>query len=175
MISNTTIITGTVNLYNIYYGNFVLPTYLQQTRNLIDYFSYNVGNSSWYKTLSTYYQVNADGSKTYASTSVVLKRSINIFPGAKRITITDSDIVTGILAQFNSASKPLPVDTNGIYVVIFRDDFDYDGWLQSWCGFHSSFALSDGRMINFIVVGEPSTAPQELQPACVAIDSPTVL
>eukprot|EP01035_Chromulina_nebulosa_P028855 gene28855-38154_t len=146
-----TIITGTVNLYNIYYGNFVLPNYLQQTRRLIDYFSSNVGNSSWYKTLSKYYQVNnVDGSKTYASTSVVLKKSINVFPGAKRITITDSDIVNTILSQFNSASKPLPVDTNGIYVVIFRGDFNYDGWLRSWCGFHSSFALSDGRMINFV-------------------------
>eukprot|EP01036_Dinobryon_divergens_P036212 gene36212-47097_t len=161
------IMTGTVNLYNIYFGYF--PPYpqldsSQQTMNLINYFSANIGNSSWYKTVTTYYQVNDDGSKTYASASVVLKKSVTVQASVKRRNVVDRDVIDAIVSRINLGL--LPVDENGIYNVIFRGEFKYSGWLSQWCGFHSVFATTDGRLLKYTVQGDPSTAATDSQIYC---------
>ena len=178
------IMNGTVNLYNIYFGLFSRYNFLnssQQTLNLVDYFSSNIGSSSWYKTLTTYYQINSDGSKTYVSASVERKRSAVYQSTVKERTIADDTVIpTMIVSLFNLPQQPLPVDVNGIYNVFFRGDFIYNNWLKDpdsggWCGFHSNFALKDGRVLKYTVIGDPSSGPSDSQAYCEGIaGAPTV-
>ncbi len=173
---NRRIMNGTVNLYNIYFGLFPRYPFLnssQQTQPLVDYFSANLGSSSWYKTVTTYYQVNKDGSKTYASASVQLKKSVAYQPTARARTIPDDTVIANIIVSLLT-SQQMPVDENGIYNVFFRGDFKYGGWIANanqggWCGYHSNFALTDGRVLKFTVTGDPSTAPSDLQMNCAGI------
>ena len=177
------IMNGTVNLYNIYFGLFSRYNFLnasQQTQPLVDYFSSNIGSSSWYKTLTTYYQINRDGSKTYVSASVERKRSAVYQATVKARTIADDTVIpTMIVSLFNLPQQPLPVDVNGIYNVFFRGDFIYNNWLKDpdsggWCGFHSDFALTDGRVLKYTVIGDPSSGPSDSQLRCAGIvDAPT--
>ena len=164
---NGTILTGPINLYNIYYGNFNDQSGDNGTPSIIDYFAENIGYSSWYNTVTAYYQINKDKSKTYASHSVNKpKKSINIFSGAKKLIITDEIMVSALVQALNKGS--LPVDTNAIYAVIFRGDFTYNGWLTEWCGRHLSITLTDGRALKLFVLGDLSSAPPESFSHCSA-------
>ena len=110
------IMNGTVNLYNIYFGYFPKYYFLnssEQTQSLVDYFSANIGCSSWFKTLTTYYQINEDGSKTYFSTSVQFKRSVPYQSSAIGKTIADYAVIQNIIVSLINARR-LPVDVNGI-------------------------------------------------------------
>jgi hypothetical protein len=142
--------TGPLNLYNIYYGDFSGQSGATGTRTLIDYLAANIGNSSWYRSTTEYYQINADDSKTYASNIINFpQRSVNLYPakrGASNI-ITEEGVVNDIINLFNSQS--LPIDKNGIYAVIFRGDLTFGDWLQDygWCGYHTTFALNTGQVV----------------------------
>ena len=99
----------------------------------------------------------------------------------KERTIADDTVIpTMIVSLFNLPQQPLPVDVNGIYNVFFRGDFIYNNWLKDpdsggWCGFHSNFALTDGRVLKYTVIGDPSSGPSESQAYCEVIaGAPTV-
>ena len=156
--------TGTINLYNIYYGKYdkVNP----DTNTIVNDFSANIGNSSWYKIVSeNYFQINADNSTTYAAKNISLVKSVNsinagLTAGSKPVLLTNKDFTDLIVSYFNI--NKLPIDTNGIYAIIFRGDFtvNLDGqyWLTDWCGYHGTFVLNDGRTIKYLVVGDINTA-----------------
>ena len=171
------VLTGTVNLYNIYFGKtYKLSSSTASTKSLVDYFSSNVGNSSWYKTVSSdYYQVNADNTTTNAANNLTFIKSINVNSGLTAtnnpVYLNNSIIIGVIVNAFNTLR--LPIDTNGVYAVIFRGDFTFNepglgGWLNGWCGYHSSFILYDQRVIKFLVVGDINSAPDHNQLAFCA-------
>ena len=174
------ILTGTINLYNIFYGSFASATGAS-TRALVDYFSSHVGNSSWLRSVAKYYQVNADNSLTYASGNATLyHKSVNPNSGltaTKNPVIIDHELefIQLIINAFNNAV--FPIDTNGIYAIIFRGDFlatFSGGWLTNWCGYHNSFYLSDGRIIKYMVMGDPNTAPTDQKLNCEYLTSASV-
>jgi len=156
--TNGQVMPGTVNIYNIYYGDFSSAS-SQQMISLVDYFSQNLGNTPWYKILTSYYQV-IGGTKTMVSANTLYKSSQFTATTAKNVAITQSTITNAISDLI--ANGNLPVDVNGVYAVIFRGDLSYsDGsssWLSSWCGYHSTFTHSSGTSLKFFVVGDPSTA-----------------
>eukprot|EP00597_Dinobryon_sp_UTEXLB2267_P004760 CAMPEP_0170076792 /NCGR_PEP_ID=MMETSP0019_2-20121128/13728_1 /TAXON_ID=98059 /ORGANISM="Dinobryon sp., Strain UTEXLB2267" /LENGTH=244 /DNA_ID=CAMNT_0010288713 /DNA_START=344 /DNA_END=1078 /DNA_ORIENTATION=- len=150
--------TGTVNAYNIYYGNIS-----SSTKNLVNYFAANLGSSSWYNTLTSYYQI-VNGVKTYVSKSFVFKQSVDV-PASTAQTFNLSDVNSTLFKLFDK--KRLPVDTNAVYTIFFRGDlpasFINPGnkkmyWLKDYCGYHGGLYLKDGRYIKFAVVGDPSYA-----------------
>ena len=137
------VLNGTVYLYNIYYGNFNRPKDKlgPQTRKLVNYFSAHVGNSSWYKTVSnSYYQINRDGTTTFASHNLTFVKDINFqnVPSSSDIILNDSFVIQEIVNAFNTYK--LPIRTNAIYAFIFRGDYSFSSdtlssaWLTDWCG-----------------------------------------
>eukprot|EP00597_Dinobryon_sp_UTEXLB2267_P009984 CAMPEP_0170100494 /NCGR_PEP_ID=MMETSP0020_2-20130122/1684_1 /TAXON_ID=98059 /ORGANISM="Dinobryon sp., Strain UTEXLB2267" /LENGTH=183 /DNA_ID=CAMNT_0010323385 /DNA_START=864 /DNA_END=1413 /DNA_ORIENTATION=+ len=74
--------TGPINLYNIYVGDYHDQIHgSNSTIVLMDYLATHIGNSSWYDTVTNYYQINSDGSKTYASHIVNFPyKSVNVIP-----------------------------------------------------------------------------------------------
>lgn len=156
--------TGTINLYNVYVGDFSSED-SQQTIALMDYIAANIGGSSWNNMMTTYYQINSDGSRTYMSNAAQFIMSVNILPTAQGIAFSEIEVIMALIGLFND--QTLPIDTDGVYCIILRGDISYDGWLSVWCGYHTAFYLNDGRIIKFAFVGDPSTAPDGA--ACEAI------
>jgi hypothetical protein len=156
--SNIKIMTEPVNLYNIYIGDFT-SLESQQTVYLMDYLAANIGNSSWYTTLSPYYQINADTvhSKSYVSNNVQLSGSLSVRYSDNNMVLTDYDVMATIANLIDN--HQLPLDENGVYSVMFSAEYTYDGWLGYWCALHSAFYSRDGVAIKFMVIGDPSKSP----------------
>mmetsp|Transcript_1266 Transcript_1266/g.2120 ORF Transcript_1266/g.2120 Transcript_1266/m.2120 type:complete len:450 (+) Transcript_1266:48-1397(+) len=181
---NLPIMTGPINLYNIYMGDYHNELSPTGTRTLMDYFATNLGNSSWYDTITKYYQMNSNGTKTYASHVVNFPQSsVNIYPAARgsaikldngqTVSVLTDEIIQNAIVSLLSSGR-LPVDTSGIYAVMFRGDFASPGWLVDWCGFHQNFALADGRLIKYFIAGDLNfvTSPQVNN--CAQLPPPSV-
>ena len=147
------VMTGTINLYNIYYGDFSSASG-QEFKTLVDYFASNVGGSSWHNMMTQYYQV-IGSTKTYMSNSVVLKANIATSTTTQGGPMSGTQVETIISNLI--ASGQLPADTNGIYAFIFRGDVQFSGWLSQWCGYHTAYSHSSGKLLKYFVAGDPST------------------
>eukprot|EP00597_Dinobryon_sp_UTEXLB2267_P011404 CAMPEP_0170129780 /NCGR_PEP_ID=MMETSP0020_2-20130122/22104_1 /TAXON_ID=98059 /ORGANISM="Dinobryon sp., Strain UTEXLB2267" /LENGTH=883 /DNA_ID=CAMNT_0010364225 /DNA_START=226 /DNA_END=2877 /DNA_ORIENTATION=+ len=165
------VLQGTVNLYNIYLGDFTNSSVIngsrRNTTTLMDYFAANIGNTSWYKIISSYYQITTD-KIIYASNSAKYISSLNLQPTARALSYSDSNIQREI---YNSLlSQTLPTDENAVYVVMFRGDFSvsFEGynWLTDFCSYHSAFLLPSGLLIKYAVIGDPSSAPGKSGSVC---------
>ena len=69
--------TGQVNLYNIYVGEF--NSLSDPSAALINYFSNNVDSSSWYGILTKHYYQYQNGVKTYISKNGINFKKGNLF------------------------------------------------------------------------------------------------
>jgi hypothetical protein len=92
------------------------------------------------------------------SNSVKFKGSVSI-PTTKT-ALTDDDIAMFLMTQLNAGT--LPADANAVYAFIIRGDISINAnggtFLGDWCGYHSAFFLTNGIIIKYAVVGDPSTA-----------------
>ena len=146
------VLTGTVHLYNIYMGRFDNAN----TSALVNYFAQHIGSTDWFQILSSFSQEDTRVAQnaTFAGSAVVQ-------PTAVGLSVNDSYIeqVVGSLIRTGA----LPLDSNGIYTVIFRGDFKYPGWnnpsysSQSFCSFHSTFTYGSVT-VKLAVVGDPTTS-----------------
>eukprot|EP00597_Dinobryon_sp_UTEXLB2267_P002480 CAMPEP_0170058324 /NCGR_PEP_ID=MMETSP0019_2-20121128/991_1 /TAXON_ID=98059 /ORGANISM="Dinobryon sp., Strain UTEXLB2267" /LENGTH=215 /DNA_ID=CAMNT_0010263239 /DNA_START=961 /DNA_END=1605 /DNA_ORIENTATION=- len=171
--------TGPINLYNIYVGDYHDQIHgSNSTIVLMDYLATHIGNSSWYDTVTNYYQINSDGSKTYASHIVNFPyKSVNVIPKLIHNIINEEIIINIIKDLFHL--HQLPVDTSGIYAVMFRGDLEYNFWTDATntgCGYHYYFNHTDGKIIKFFVAGDvnylPRTSPQAI--ACAQVFPVTI-
>ena len=124
--------TGQVNLYTIYFG-----LHSDTTMDLMDYFAAHIGNSSWYDILSCYYQVNPSpnlrgvAARTYISGGAAFVQRALYMPSVDvPLSVSTQDMLTALINSINNGN--LPIDCNGIYSIIFRGDFLYDGWGNEW-------------------------------------------
>jgi len=155
----STVMTGTVNVYHIYYGDFS-SSVGTQSKTLIDFFGSTIGGSSWYNIMTTYYQTSGT-TTTYVSNSVVKKASVALATTQQGGSITSAQIVTQITNLINAGT--LPNDPNGVYFFIFRGDIsvtwsDGSQWAGAsssgqWCGIHDAFGYG-GDYIKFSAVGD---------------------
>ena len=172
--NNGSVMTKTVNIYHIYFGRFDSAA-SQSMIGLMKYFASYIHTLPWFPVLTQYYQYQ-DYKKVYAAHNTTYKGSAGYKPGAVLLKIGINDIISSIVSSINSGK--LPVDPNGVYFVIFRGDFEYDGWLTQWCGYHGSFQLTNNVYIKFAVLGDPSTTTDFLKrgiisTSCSAVSPPT--
>eukprot|EP01035_Chromulina_nebulosa_P025783 gene25783-33672_t len=157
--NNGSVLTKTVNIYHIYFGRFDSAASKSMV-GLMNYFASNIYTLPWFPVLSEYYQYQ-NMKKESCAHNATFKGSAVYKPGGVGLTISVTDIVASIAASINSGK--LPIDQNGVYVVIFRGDFIHAGWLTQWCAYHGSFFLSNNVIIKFAAVGDPSTTADYLQ------------
>jgi hypothetical protein len=147
--------TATPNAYNIYYGNFS-STYGQTFISLVDYFTQNLGGSSWWNMNTAYYQI-IDGVQTFCPNSLQWVKSINLRSNYSTQALTESDIINDLTAAISAGL--LPVDENGIYSVMFAGSLSVtvNGRQKNWCGFHSAFYYAN-TVLKYQLVGDPSSS-----------------
>jgi hypothetical protein len=163
------IITGAVKLFNVFIGDFSSTPSLRETVDLMDYFGSHLGNSSWYRTVGAYYQVNGDGSRTYASSTVEFIRSININYSNPLMELTEEAVQ--FLLTDAVVSGTIPNDESTVLAVMFSGAYSFPGWLGTWCAGHSAFYMPDGSsIVKYFVIGDPSTAPDNAGVVCEGIN-----
>ena len=106
--------------------------------------------------LTAYYQVDINGVKSFASGNAHFIRSVSTLPAARGLSISDQNIRNIVLSYVQTGG--LPLDPNGLYSVFFRGDFQITDWPQLWCGYHSSIFVTETQLLNYIVVGDPSSS-----------------
>ena len=161
--------SGGTALYNVFVGDLK-----NSTVHLIDYFARNIGDSNWFKVLTSYYEMDGGNTFQYVNNqSVFYGNTAAIYPLGKNLTLGELDIQNIIYQAI--LNEELELDSNGIYMVMFRGDFNVSvngkQWLRDWCSYHGSFALQSGDEINFAVIGDPSTAPGTSGRVCEPISN----
>ena len=141
------IMTGTVPIYIIWYGNWTVFK-----RSIITDFYGNLTNSDWIKILTTYYQANGQR----PSASVALSNQVTDLYSQGSLLQNPTSTTAIIENQINSGA--LPDDPTGIYMIISSADVSAAVGSSSscthFCGFHSYYTRANGKKLKFGWVGD---------------------
>ena len=141
------VITGTVNIYYIFYGNWNqgngsdTPAGQQILRD----FANNIGGSPYFNLNTTY---SISGSPISGSVAFAGETSDAYSQGTR---LRDSSILAIVNSAINAGR--LPYDTNGVYFVLTSSDVnEQTGFCTKYCGWHTA-ATSGGRHLRYSFVG----------------------
>jgi hypothetical protein len=137
------VLTGTVNVYYIWYGNWSGNT---ATTILTD-FANNVGGSPYFNINKTYTGVT--GAVHYAGSTTDSYSQGTSLTDAQIQTVVSSAITSGRLVK----------DTNAVYFVLTSSDVTASsGFCTQYCGWHTHGTIS-GSDIKYSFVGNPDRCP----------------
>jgi hypothetical protein len=150
------VMAGRVNLYFIWYGNFVNGPALSdgtQTQDLLTtlFGAGGLGGTAYARINSTYTD------RSHAVTgNFALAESANDY--YSRGTKLSDSVVSAIMSQAIN-SRVLPKDANGLYFVLTSSDVsETSGFCTQYCGWHSHARIS-GSDIKIAFVGNPDRCP----------------
>jgi hypothetical protein len=142
------VMTGTVNIYYIWYGNWQGNT---ATSILTDFIS-NLGGSPYEMINSTYF----DGSNNHVSGNLNYAGSTTD-SYSQGTSLSDAQIQTVVSSAITSGR--LIKDLNGIYFVLTSADVTaQSGFCNQYCGWHTHGSIS-GSDIKYAFVGNPDRCP----------------
>jgi hypothetical protein len=149
---NGPIITGTTNVYFIWYGNWSGSAAV----NILTDLATNIGGSSYFNINTTY----TNGAGTHVTNSVHYAGSTSVSSGYKT-SLSDADIQS-IVSTAISGGK-LPKDTNAVYFVLTSADInESSGFCTQYCGWHTHGTIS-GSDIKYSFVGDSTRCPSACQ------------
>eukprot|EP00475_Leptophrys_vorax_P019174 TRINITY_DN2619_c0_g1_i2.p1 TRINITY_DN2619_c0_g1~~TRINITY_DN2619_c0_g1_i2.p1 ORF type:complete len:403 (+),score=-19.12 TRINITY_DN2619_c0_g1_i2:564-1772(+) len=140
-----------VNVYLIYYGNWPAGS----GQNIIENFVQSLSSASgaqgasggptvknWWAITSNYYMTSS-GVKKYVSSQVRLAGvAYDSYSQGKAL----SSVFNVVKGKVGSG-KTLPLDSNGIYMVITSKDVTYSGYCSRYCGWHTYDYISSTRVV----------------------------
>ena len=142
------VITGTTNVYYIWYGNWSGNT---ATTILTD-FAGSIGGSPYFNINTTYY----NGSGVHVSNSVHYAGSTTD-SYSQGTSLSDAQIQTVVSSAISSGR--LPKDTSAVYFVLTSTDVTASsGFCTQYCGWHTHGTIS-GSDIKYSFVGNPDRCP----------------
>jgi hypothetical protein len=147
------VMTGTVNIYYIWYGNWSGNS---ATTILTDFIS-NLGGSPYENINTTYYNsanTHVSGLLNYAGST-----TDNYSQGASNLT--DAAIATVVSNAITSGK--LPSDPNGLYMVLTSADVTKGGFCSQYCGWHTHQTVGTTD-VKYAFVGNADQCPS----ACAA-------
>jgi hypothetical protein len=150
------IMPGTVNLYFIWYGNFVngpKPSDSMTTQDLLTslFAEGGLGGSPYAKINSTY----TDTSHTATGNFVLAEWANDYYSHGKQL----SDATVGAVVAAAISSRVLPKDTNGVYFVLTSSDVaETSGFCTQYCGWHSHASIG-GSDLRIAFVGNADRCP----------------
>ena len=148
------VMTGTVNVYAIWYGN-----HSAEYKAILTDLLTNIGGTPYFNINKTYYQT-INGVTTNVSGAVHYAGSTSISTGYKT-KLTDNNIASIVSNAITSGA--LPKDTNGVYFVLTSKDVTAtSGFCNQYCGWHTHGTLS-GSDIKYSFVGDPARCPNSCE------------
>jgi hypothetical protein len=150
------VMTGTPTVYFIWYGGWGTSP----TPPILTDFITSLGGSSYFA-INTLYR---DASGGAPGGGVAFGGSFyDVY--SMGANLTDSDVAS--IASVGIASGTIPLDPNGIYVVLPTPDVDVtSGFGTTYCGYHST-TNANGVTVPFILVGNPDRAPTKCMPQAI--------
>jgi len=137
------VMTGTVNIHYIWYGNWSGNT----ATTILPALASSLGGSSYEQINATYY----NGSGTHVSGNISYAGSVND-NYSQGTALSDAQIESIVAAQN-------PTDTNALYMVLTSADVNAtSGFCTQYCGWHTN-ATINGRDIKYAFIGNPDRCP----------------
>ena len=141
------VLLGTTHVYVIWYG-----TFDSGTTGILTTLIGSIGGSPYFNINTGYF----DSGGNSVSNSVTLAGSVhNNYSKGK--SLFNSDI--GVIVADTLAAGQLPLDANGIYMVLTAGDVSVTGFGTSFCGYHS-FETVGSATVHYAFIGDP--APSHL-------------
>jgi hypothetical protein len=141
------VMTGTVNVHYIWYGNWSGNSATTILTNLAQ----SLGGSPYEGVNTTYY----NGSNVHVSGAIAYAGSTND-SYSHGTSLTDAAI-EAVVAATN------PTDTNGIYLVLTSADVNASsGFCTQYCGWHTNASIG-GRDIKYGFIGNPDRCPSSCE------------
>jgi hypothetical protein len=159
------VMAGKVNLYFIWYGNFVNGPALSdstQTQDLLTtlFGASGLGGTAYARINSTY----TDRSHLVTGNFALAESANDYYSRGARL---NDAAVTAIVSQAMS-SRVLPKDVNGLYFVLTSSDVsETSGFCTQYCGWHSHTRIS-GSDIKIAFVGNPDRCPSACEEQSVS-------
>ena len=140
---NGPIMTGTPNIYYIWYGNWAGNS----ATTILTSFAQNLGGSSYEHINSTYY----DGAGTHVTGLLSYQGAYSV--GAYLGTsLSDAQILQ--VVSDSVAGSHLAYDADGIYFVLTSSDVTASsGFCTQYCGWHNHGNISSGQKVRYSFVG----------------------
>ncbi|CAI5504602.1 unnamed protein product [Closterium sp. Naga37s-1] len=157
----------TVNVYHIYYGSWGAASGKDVIDSFVAALSSDSGSQgsgadasvkAWWAISAAYFQKDANGGKKNVSSKVRLAGTVsdNYSRGKK---LTDDDVLTIVKSKVG-AGKPLPLDPQGIYVVLTSADVTLGGFCSEYCGWHTQDSENSlNSPLRFAFVGHHGQCP----------------
>jgi hypothetical protein len=147
------VMTGTVNIYYIWYGNWAGNT---ATTILPDFISH-LGGSGYEHINSTYY----DGTGTHVTGALNYAGSYTDSYSQGATNLTDAQIASVVSSAITGGH--LPLDGNAVYMVLTSADVTKGGFCSQYCGWHTHQTVSNVD-VKYAFVGNADQCPS----ACAA-------
>ncbi len=149
---NGPVMTGTINAYFIWYGNWGGDTAVDILTDEIE----NIGGTPWFNINSTYYSGSGRTVK-YVGNSVAYKgATTDDYSHGK--SLSDDDVF-GIVTDAITSGR-LPKDANAVYFVLTSPDVDEtSGFCGAYCGWHTYGRLGTTD-IKFAFIGGAARCPE---------------
>ncbi|KAH6563754.1 hypothetical protein BASA60_010604 [Batrachochytrium salamandrivorans] len=144
------LLTGTVNIYLIYYG-----TWTDAQKSIVETFTSGIGSSDWWGIEEKYYyQADSSSPKTYISGNVNLAGtySDNYSIGKSQ----SGNDLPGLIQSYIDAGT-FPEDTNAVYYILNSSDVSESAlgssFCSGYCGYHSETTLTSGSQVYYALSG----------------------
>jgi len=137
------VLLGPVHPYVIWYG-----TWTTSAKGLVQTFFTGIGGSPYFNINTTYY----DGQNRHVPNSVTYKGSTTDAYSQGSKNLSDTQVASIVSTALNSGK--LPVDPNGVYFVFTSVDVSKNGFLSSYCGWHTAGTYATTN-IKYAFVGDP--------------------
>ncbi|CAK9135062.1 unnamed protein product [Ilex paraguariensis] len=145
-----------INIYLIWYGAF----YKKDRIPITDFFAsfspmapiphrQNPTVATWWNTIKLY----KDKAGKPVSSTVKLVKQLGDIGYSLGKNIKRAQIASYIKNKIEK--KTLPLDPNGIYLVLTSEDVLVERFCMGSCGFHGSLRVSSGRRVVYAQVGDP--------------------
>jgi len=152
-----------VPIYLIWYGNWASTgSNTSATVTLVEHYVNSLGNTPYEKINSTYGDTTGN-----VSGNVTLGGAI-FDTGSQGTKLSNSKLSAIVTRSF---SNGLPVDPNGVYMVLTSSNVSERGFCSSFCGFHTRQTLG-GADIKWAFVGNPDRCPSGCEIQTTGPNSP---
>ncbi len=163
------VMTGTVRMYFIYYGDWSFSaTATSSTNRILEDFARSVGGSPYY-TINTTYPQAVNGTRQYVSGNVSFGGSYLRTNTRAGIVLSDTDVRNIVEESIDRGA--LPLDTSGVYFVVAAPNVTESGMCTEFCGWHDHGSIN-GADLKYSFIGNPGECLSACAPSLNQTSSP---
>lgn len=154
------VMTGTVRVYFILYGSWSDPAGTPREGQVLTDFAASLSGSPWLRIATVY----PDATGYPPSGSLMWGRNVIDSSYSRGATLTQADVEAIVTGKFSTGE--LPLDSNGLFVVVGSPDVTVAGLGQTFCAFRGVTTAPAPYQIRtaYAFLGHPSRNPAECAP-----------